>query len=408
MKKYKLSNGLKVILMPKREGHSVGIALAVNFGSNLENEKHAGVAHYIEHMVFKGTKKRDKKQITLDIEKYGGLIGASTDFGFTIYYCTIPKKHVEIALDVIADMMFNSVFDHKELSLERNVILEDKMLWDTNPSLSILELFPQTIFKTHPVAKPTIGKVDTIKAMNREDMLAYYRKYYVPSNMVLAVVGNMKPAKVLGMAKKYYSMPRKPTPKIPIFNETMKLTAPRKSISKRDVSQSNMIIGFRFADARSKDWIIGKFIENLLGGGMSTRLFEEIRDKRGLVYDVSANYSAFRDYGMFEILAGAKQKNISKIKDLILKEFNRLRIEKVPKEEIRDIKSLMEGRYLIESEQEMAMATVLASREIVTKAEDVDGYIKNLKKITANDIMRVAKKYFEPKQYGLAAIIPKK
>lgn len=389
MKKTIMKNGLTVIV-EKRKAKSVTVQVMVKAGSNYENEKIAGISHFIEHMVFEGTKNRTAIQISNEIESLGGEINAATSTERTIYYITVLKKYFDTAVDVLADMIQNSLFDEKMIEKERSVVLDEVNLVMDDPKRYQWVLFQKQLYKKHPARNPIYGTPEAIKTITRQDMINYYNNHYTPNNIIISVVGNVKEAEQK-IEQAFTFQPgetgRRERVEEPEQEKTETL------VENRDILQSYMTLGYKTVARTHEDSYVIDVIRSILGRGQSSKLFDEIRVKRGLAYSLGVIHDPEVDYGWLAVYVGTDKKNIETIKEIILKEVKNL--GKVNSTELKDAKRFIEGNYYLENEDNHTMADNLASWELVGDLQGADEYIKRIKKVTKQDIKRVVQKYLQ-------------
>lgn len=389
MKKITLKNGITLIV-EKRKTKSVTIQVMVKAGSNYENEKIAGISHFIEHMIFEGTKNRTTMEIANEIESLGGEINAATSNERTMYYVTILKKYFDIAVDVLADMMQNPLFDEKTIEKERGVVLDEVNMVVDDPKRYQWILFQKTLYKNHPAKNPVYGTAEAIKTISKQDMLDYYEKYYKPNNMIISVVGNVKDVEQK-IEEKFTFQPKETGKREKIQEPELEKTG--TLVETRDILQSYMMIGYKTVQRIHEDSYVIDVIRAILGRGQSSRLFDEIRAKRGLAYSLGVVHDPETDYGWMAVYVGTDKKNIETIKEIILKEVNNLK--KIKNKEIKDAKKFIEGNYYLENEDNHSMADNLAGWESVGDLAGAEEYIKRIKKVTKQDIKRVVEKYMK-------------
>lgn len=388
--KHILKNGLTVII-EKRKSDSISVEALVKVGSNQENKNIFGISHFIEHMVFKGTKTKNAKEVGALIENVGGQINAYTNKERTAFYGKVPQKHFSVLLDVISDIVQNPVFDLEELKKEKNVVISEAKIWKDQPRLNQWLLLEKTLWKNHPCKNPIVGTIETIKKITRDDVLNYYKKFYVPNNTILTIVGDINENNI-NLIKEKFENSKKYEVNIKKFKEET-LTKNKQTKIKKDTSHSYFVLGFLGPDRLNKDSYVMDIIQNILGYGMSSRLFTEIREKRGLAYEVKVAYEASIDFGYFVISLSTDKKNIKLAKELILKEFEKLK--NIDEKEIDITKESMEGQFLLEYEDTNKLADLICFWEMIKDYNLYKEYIKNIKSVNKKDIARVIDKYFK-------------
>jgi len=399
MKKYRLKNGITLIF-EKNLSKSVAVEVMFRVGSNFESRKMAGISHFLEHMLFEGTKNRkNSREIANEIEKYGGEFNAYTTGDRTAFFVKIINKRFDKALDVLSDMVANPVFDKKVIEKEKQVILKEINMVTDDSRLHQWVLFQKTLFERHPAKNPTYGTVKAVKSFDRKNVADYYYAHYIPNNMIISVVGNV--VKVKEKIVKYFGSlkPGKVIRRGRIMEPTQKKV--KKFVEKKKTLNSYMVLGYKTVPRTHKDVYVFDVITAVLGRGQSGWMFDEIRNKRGLAYQVGVNDENESDYGVFAVYTGLDKKNIEKAKEIILQQFRRL--EKINEKDLEEAKTFIEGSYILEKEDNFKHADELAVWESIERAELVKSYLKNIRKVRVNDIKRVAKKYLNDK-YTLVII----
>ena len=399
MKVYRLKNGATIIL-EKNPSKSVAVEVMFKVGSNFEKRSEAGLSHFLEHMLFEGTKKRkDSREIANEIEKYGGEFNAYTTGDRTAFFIKIISKRFDIALDILSDMIANPVFDEKIIEKEKQVVLKEINMVTDDSRLHQWILFQKALFERHPARNPTYGAVETVKRFGRKQVAGYYFSHYIPNNMIISVVGNASNAKE--KLEKYFGS-LKPGKKI----ERAKVKEPlqkksKKFVEKKKTLNSYVVLGYKTVPRIHKESYIFDVIASILGRGQSGWMFDEIRNKRGLAYQVGVNNENESDYGIFAVYAGLDKKNIEKAKEIMLRQFKRL--EKLNENDIEEAKTYIEGSYALETEDNFKHADELAVWESIKNAKLAGSYLKNIRKVTISDVKKAAKKYLN-KNYTLVVI----
>ncbi len=399
MQKYKLKNGITIIFK-KNSSKSVAVEIMFRFGSNFENKKTLGLAHFLEHMLFEGTKNRkDSREIANEIEKYGGEFNAYTTGDRTAFFIKIINKRFDKALDILSDMIANPIFDKKRIEKEKQVILKEINMINDEPRLYQWILFHKILFDKHPAKNPTYGTIETIKSFDRKHVADYYYSHYIPNNMLISVVGNVKNVKE--KIEKYFgNLKQKRLLKRVKVREPLQKKA-KKFVEKKKTFNSYMVLGYKTVHRLHKDSYIFDVVTAILGRGQSGWIFDEIRNKRGLAYQVGVQNEHEVDYGVFAVYTGLDKKNIEKAKEIIFQQFKRL--EKISKKDLQEAKTYIEGNHALETEDNFARADNLAVWESIKDAKFAELYLKNIKKVTIDDVKRVAKKYLNDK-YNLVVI----
>lgn len=409
-------------VLEKRKTDSVAVEINVKTGSINEYNQTNGISHFIEHLLFKETKNRDQKEIYSTIENLGGELNAFTDQERTAFHVKILKKHFNTAVDILSDVVLNPTFPKKEIEHERKVILREMNMYEDTPMIYQQMLLPNKLFQRHPLKNMIIGTKDSVFQMTKEQILDYYQTYYNPSNICISIVGNPKnPLKVL---KKYLKPQQKnhinpQTP--PTTRRILKHTPPTQSqkkpktqtpkisepplkkpvtfIQTKNMEGSYLSFGFRTTSRDHKDSFPLDIISTILGEGASSRLFQEIREKKGLVYAIKSENKFIHDMGYFMINTGIKKENIPKAKKIIFEEIKKL--SKIKPEELKDAKTKLEGNYLLNIEDNEHLATALNYWSTNTqKPELTFKYPELIKQVTIQQIKQAVKTYLNPNAYA--------
>lgn len=408
--KHKLDNGLTILLTHYPASNISAVEVLVNFGPIDENEKNMGAAHFIEHMLFKGTKGRKAADINRYIDDVGGTINAATLKDTTVYYTELPQKHMERGIELLSDILLNSTFPEDELERERLVIQEEiKMIEDT-PHKAIWNDIFSVAFKGSSVGMNIAGTVETVRAMKREELARLYELNYSPERMVLSIVADLQKTdkqRIIALAKEKFNSGKKSgsVKREMIADKAMET---RVSEEKREINQAHQIIAIIFPPVNAHDWIIGRAIQKYLTGGMSSVLLSEIREKRGLAYAVYSDYNASKTFGLYAVYAGMAEENREQVEKIILDEFRKLKAEKISQEDLARLKGYMEGEFLTEIDNKLTLAGTLAQYEIYGSYKTAGEYLGAIQTITPERMQEFAKKYLDTETYFKALIRPEK
>ncbi len=400
MKKLRLKNNLMVIL-EKKPTQTITIQATVKTGSDNENKKINGISHFIEHMLFEGTKKRkNSRVISNEIESLGGELNAYTSNERTSFYVRVPKKYADKALDLISDILQNPLFSEKTIGKERRVILKEINLHKDEPRFHQWILFTQSLFKKHPAKLPPYGTAESVKGIKRKDLLNYYADYYTSNNTILSIVGNFNKNITQKIKSQFKNFKSKKLPKIKKIIEPKqnKITIKKE---KRKILSSYMILGYKTVSRTNKDSYTLDVIRSILGRGQSGKIFDEIRNKRGLAYEVGVHHDPSSNYGFFAVYLNTDKKNIKKIIRLILNEFNHLK--SITENDLKEAKGFLTGQHILENEDTKELADELGYWESIKDAKLLKNYIKEINKVKKTDILKAARKYLT-KNYTMAVI----
>jgi predicted Zn-dependent peptidase len=408
-KKTNLKNGLRIITVPMLETQTVTVVVMVGVGSRYESEKEAGLSHFIEHMLFKGTEKRPTTlSIAEELDAIGGEFNAFTSKDSTGYYVKVDAKHMDIALDVVSDMYLNSKIEKVELEKERGTIIQELNMYEDMPIRNIGDVFENLLYPGTNLGRDIIGYKKTISNFKRKDFLAYMKKFYLANDTVICVAGKFDEKKIVLQIKKYFhEMPEGKKPQLKKVKELQK--APAVKIKFKKTDQTQLVVGVRAYALHSEKRFALSLLSIILGGNMSSRLFIEVREKKGLAYYVRTNTEAFEECGYLATQAGVEHKNLTLALETILAEYRKIATEKVAEKELQKAKDYIKGKMVMgmEASDEVAMFHVgqeLTRREILKRAE----IFARIDKVTPADILKIAKDIFRAEKLNLAIIGPHK
>lgn len=397
MQKIKLKNGLTIIYK-ENEGNSVAVEVLVKVGSNNETIDEKGISHFIEHMAFEGTKKRkDGREIANEIEKIGGELNAYTSNEKTCFYIKVLSKHFDKALDVLSDILQNPLMRDKDIDKEKKVVTKEIDLVNDEPRFYQWVLFERNLFEKHPTKFPTYGSKKVIENLNKKKVSDYYNKYYIPNNMVISIVGKIKDWKKK-VEEKFIFGKGNEVKELKVKEPISKKNIIKKE--KRKITNSYLVLGFKTVIRTHPDSYVLDVINGILGRGQSGRMFNEIRGKRGLAYEVGTQHAAEKNYGYFAIYSSTDKNKIGLVKKLILEQLNKLKT--ISSNDLKESKEYIEGSYLLEMEDNQKLADGLLFWEQIGDANLVNEFLKKIKQVTINDVKRVVNKYF--KNYCLTIV----
>jgi len=388
----KLENGLTV-LFEKRKLPVVTSAVTMKFGSEYETAELKGVSHFIEHLVFKGTKNQSQKQISEEVEKKGGILNAFTSEEVTCFWNKLPSKHLELGINISADVALNPVFDSEELEKERKVILEEIKMYHDNPQFYAIKKVKSLLYK-NPFGMNIAGTEETMNKMKREEVLGIYDNYST-NNMILTVIGDCEFEEICKIGEKLF--PKK-TKKI---NELIPKKINGELIEKRKgLDQANLVFAYHVPSLLEKNRYSAEIMDVILNEGMSSRLFQEIREKRGLAYAVKGLLQQDKNYGYQMIYIGTTKENILKIKELILEEIKKL--QTLEQRELSEAKEQLIGLREVGSEESEEVMMGLITEENAGNAENYYKYEERINSLKLEDLKKLAKL----KAYSFMALVP--
>jgi len=406
-KKYTLKNGLRVIVAPMHETKAMTALVLVKVGSRYEKRKINGVSHFVEHLLFKGTKKRPTSlDISKELDGIGAEYNAFTSKDHTGYYIKANYEKAELALEMLSDMLFNSLFEAKEIERERGVIVEEINMYEDNPLMFAEDLFEQTMYGDHPLGWHIAGPKEVIKSVTREDIMKYHHYYYQPKNMLVAVAGRQD-AKLLNLIKKYFGQAKNKQTIKKFPSIVIKQKAPQLSLKFKDTEQVQLCLGFPSYDYFDKRLYALYLLGVILGGSKSSRLFTSIREKKGLCYFVLAQVNVYQDTGNLMIQAGLDKSRLKEAIVEILKELKKIKRGDVTTSELRKAKDFLKGKLILDLETSDHVASWFSKQELLTdKMLTPAKQLELLEKVKLAEIKKVANELVVTKKINLSLIGP--
>lgn len=407
-KKTTFKNGLRVITVPFKNTETVTALILVGTGSQYEKKELSGISHYLEHLVFKGSRKYPNAlRIATSLDELGAQFNAFTTDEVTGFYVKVVKDKIAVALDVMGDFLKNPLFASSEIERERGVILEELNMYRDMPSRHVHELFQKVLWGDQPAGRPVGGAEDSVRNIKRSDILKYFSSHYRNENIVVVFAGNLSHTRGLKLAKKYFgSLPAGSTEeKRPVTK--FSVGSPLISIEHRKSDQTHIILGvpgFDLSDERRYALFVAGAI---LGGGMSSRLFTEVREKRGLAYSIGAGSDSGTDYGEFMISGGITNSKLQAALRIIIGELSKIKKIAVPKRELAKAKSSIEGHMFIGLESSDAVAAFWGEQEILTRSVVTPiEHMQHIMGVSAKDVQEVVNDVFLKSEMRLAIIGP--
>lgn len=408
-KKIVLKNGLRLILVPRKEIASVTVMFGVGSGSRDEDENVAGVSHVIEHMNFKGTKRRPSpKKVAEFIEDIGGMANAFTSKETTGYYVKIASEHLEKAFDYVSDNVQNSLNLKPEFEREKRVVIEDLKMHKDRPMEEVIELTEEAFFTEQSLARRIGGSPESVAKISLDQMIAFEEEHYVAENCVLCVVGNFgsfSEKDMIDLTEKYFKLNSGEKQSHKKSQTVDKIVV---TTGKREIEQTSLVLGFAGPGLKDEDKYAARIMARILGGSMSSRMFTEIREKRGLAYAIDTGCQSYTDTGAIYTQAGIAHDKIEEALKAILDEHKKIINSKISAEELSRAKEITRGGILISLEDSESVAESLLSAEIeqgeLLSPEEI---IKRYLAVTADDVLKVAKKYFDFSKVVVSVVGPK-
>jgi predicted Zn-dependent peptidase len=401
-----LDNGLRVLTSAMPHTRSVSLSLYVGTGARYERPGEEGISHFLEHLLFKGTERwPTSKEIAELVDGVGGLLNGGTDREYTVYYIKVARPHLQMALDVLFELVRRPLVDPLEMEKERHVILEElAMVADSPPQIADL-LLDSLVFPDNPLGRDVAGTPESVAAINREMVLQYLQEQYVPNNIVLAVAGNIEHDEIVTAAAESSEgwQRGRPTPWIPAASPDGR----RYGVRYKATEQAHLSLAVPGLPLNHPDRHALSFLSVILGEGMSSRLFLELREKRALVYDVHTYVSHFLDTGIFNVYTGVDPKNAAEAVRIILAEFRRLQEAGATGAELAKARELSKGRLLLRMEDTRNVSGWIGAQELLLGAvRSVDEVVQEMDAVTMDDLARVARRVIDPSRLYLAVVGP--
>jgi predicted Zn-dependent peptidase len=398
-----LKNGIRVISEEMPHVRSVSLGVWIKTGSRRETPHENGISHFIEHMLFKGTKNRSAEDIARSVDSIGGGLDAFTAKEMVSYNTKVLDEHLPLAFDVLADMVRNPLFREADIEKEKGVILEELKMEVDNPEYLLHDIFSSNFWKDHPLGKPIIGTKETVKRFDREMIDAYYKRIYSPSNILITAAGNLRHERLVDLAREYFE-------DLPVNGTLEPETPPSPHArlvfrNKTSLEQTHLYMGVP-AYPFSHDLRFACYALNtILGGGMSSRLFQNIREKQGLAYAVYSELSMYRDTGCMAIYAGTAVETAAQVIHSIVKELREIKTNLVPDEELRRAKDNLKGSFMLGLESTSSRMSNLARQELHLKQfYTLDEMIERIEAVSADQIRDIAREFFQSKNITLAVL----
>ncbi len=405
-----LTNGIPVIFVPQKGAESMTLFVFCRVGSRYESKDINGASHFIEHLMFKGTKRRpDTQMISKTLDRYGAEYNAMTSKDFTGYYIKMDAAHTPLAVDLLHDMLFHSKYDPKELDRERNVIVEEINMYEDNPQMHIDDLLEEALFPGSTLGWNIAGPREVIRTVPREKLIAYRDTYYIPSRLTIALSGKIHP-QALALVKKTFGRVSAPKEKkdraFSPFKTPSHLKEPL-ALQDKNTEQVQLGMAFHGLPLGHPDLPAASLLATILGGSMSSRLFIQVRERRGLCYSVSASHQPMEDTGVFSVMSGLDKKRFPEAVKTILAEIKKTITSPVTAEELRRAKDHLRGKLTLAFEDSSFQADWYGRQWMFQgKIETPDARLRRFEKVTAAQIRRVAKTLFRPERMAKAVIGP--
>lgn len=402
IKRYTYQNGVRIVLENIPTVRSVAIGVWIGTGSRNETEQNNGISHFLEHMFFKGTKTRTAREIAESFDSIGGQVNAFTSKEYTCYYAKVLDTHAEFALEVLADMFFNSTFVEEELDKEKKVVLEEIKMYEDTPDDIVHDLLSKAIYKDHSLGFPILGTEETLTTFTGDSLRTYMSDFYTPENVVISVAGNIG-EDFIGKVEKYFGQ----------FDGKQKETSSQKPVfhanriaKKKDTEQAHLCLGYQGLPVGHEDIYSLIVMNNILGGSMSSRLFQEVREQRGLAYSIFSYHSAFKDSGIITIYGGTGADQLELLLETIHETLEKLQQDGITEKELNNSKEQLKGSLMLSLESTNSRMSRNGKNELLLKKHrSLDEIISEIDKVTKDSVDRITRNIFS-RDYSISLISP--
>jgi predicted Zn-dependent peptidase len=402
IKKYTCQNGVRIVLEKIPTMRSVAIGVWIGTGSRNENEQNNGISHFLEHMFFKGTKTRSAREIAEAFDSIGGQVNAFTSKEYTCYYAKVLDDHAGFALEMLADMFFNSTFVEEELKKEKNVVLEEIKMYEDTPDDIVHDLLSKACYANHPLGYPILGTEQTLNTFTGDTLREYMAVNYTPDKVVISVAGNVEETFINEIEKYFGSFEAAQDAREtaePIFQ-------PQKLARKKETEQAHLCIGFNGLPVGHKDIYSLIVLNNILGGSMSSRLFQEVREQRGLAYSVFSYHSSYQDGGLLTIYGGTGSNQLDLLFETIQETVQKLKEDGITPKELQNSKEQIKGSLMLSLESTNSRMSRNGKNELLLgRHRSLDEVIESINNVTEDSVNNLAKQIFS-EDFALALISP--
>jgi predicted Zn-dependent peptidase len=398
-----LPNGIKVITESMAHVRSVSVGIWIASGSRRESAEENGISHFIEHMLFKGTANRSAEEIARSVDSIGGNLDAFTAKEMVCFNTKVLDEHLPRAMDVLSDLVLNPSFRDEDIEKEKGVILEEIKMDADSPDYLVHEIFSANFWKDHPLGKPILGTRETVKRFNQAMVQDYYRSVYTPSNLLVTAAGNLDHEHLVNLVREQFEALPVRTPEPP---QASPATHARISLrSKKELEQVHVCLGVPSYPIPHADRFTCYVLNTILGGGMSSRLFQNIRERQGLAYAVFSELNPYSDTGCMSVYAGTSLEAAKQVVESVLKEFADLKQQPAPAEELRRAKDHLKGSLMLSLESTSSRMSNLARQEMhFHRFFSLDELAESIEQVTADDVQRVAETFFDQRHVALTVL----
>ena len=397
-----LANGLRLVTEAMPHVRSVSIGVWLTRGSRHEPADHAGIAHFVEHMLFKGTTTRSAEDIAQQVDSIGGQLDAFTSKEYAGYYVKVLDEHLPLAMDILTDLVSHPIFAPEDIEREKKVVLEEIKMVEDTPDDLVHEIFSEAYWNGHPLGRPILGTPASVSALDQPTLQHYFHDAYVAGNFVVVAVGNLEHDRVKALVEAAFSAT--PSQGSAIVDD-VPVVMPTVEIRQKDLEQSHVCLGTVGLPQNHPDRYAAYALNTVLGGSMSSRLFQNVREKRGLAYAVFSSMSSYQDVGALSIYAGCGNEAVGELIDVVISEIRRLKQEPFPDDELRRAKDHLKGSLMLNLESTSSRMSHHARQEIYKdRADTLDEMIAAIEQVSIADLQRLSQTFFDGDVLGATVL----
>jgi predicted Zn-dependent peptidase len=397
-----LANGLRLVTEAMPQVRSVSIGVWLTRGSRHEPAAHAGIAHFVEHMLFKGTDQRTAEDIAQQVDSIGGQLDAFTSKEYAGYYVKVLDEHLPVAMDVLTDLVSHPVFAPDDIEREKKVVLEEIKMVEDTPDDLVHEIFAESYWNGHPLGRPILGTPASVSALDQDTLRRYFHDAYVAGNFVVVAVGNLEHEKVKALTSTAFSQAPTSGSAIPMNTPVV---SPSVQIRQKELEQSHICLGTVGLPQNHPDRYVAYALNTVLGGSMSSRLFQNVREKRGLAYAVFSSMSAYQDVGSLSIYAGCSNDVVAELIEVVIGEIRRLKQDPLAPDELRRAKDHLKGSLMLNLESTSSRMSHHARQEIYRdRADTLDEMLAAIERVSIDDVQRLTAQFFAGDALGATVL----
>ena len=399
-----LDNGLCLITEAMPHVRSISVGVWLTRGSRHEDAAQTGISHFIEHMLFKGSVSRSAQEIAQAIDSMGGQVDAFTAKEYAAYYVKVLDAHLPGALEILSDLVLHPAFRDADIAREKSVVLEEIKMVEDTPDDLVHELFTQYFWDGHALGRPILGSAETVSAFTRDELCEFFTQAYVAPNVIVAAAGNLDHAQLRALVASAFAELPVSGPAVPWVAPTI---APRLHVRNKALEQSHICLGTDGYPQDHSDRYASYLLNDILGGSMSSRLFQHIREQRGLAYSVGSGLNAYRDTGALTVYAGCATESVPEVLDLVVGETRALAESPVPDDELQRAKDHLKGSLMLSLEHTASRMSHLARQEIYfSRHVDLDETLECIDRVTVEDLQRVGRDLFDDTALAVTVLGP--